>query len=129
MYEYIKWNTSIYLSIYQKRVRLSGVAVVRIRRSSKQDREHREIKRQLTTGAQLLIAICFYCPCFKVNHVCCVLALLPPPYMEMETQRTKENISLSPFLTLHLFLPSVILTKDGAITNVTLTGGNYPSPY
>lgn len=125
MYDYIK---SIYLSIYRKRGRLSGVAEGTLV-SSKQDGEHREIKRQLTTGAQLLIAICFYCSCFKVNHVCCVLALLPPLYMEMETQRTKENISLSPFLTLHLFLPSVILTKDGAITNVTLTGGNYPSPY
>lgn len=27
-------------------------------------------------------------------------------YMEIETQGTKENISLPPFLTLHLFLPA-----------------------
>ena len=73
------------------------------------------------------MAICIYCSLLRVNHVCCALALVLTAYMETETQGSKENIALSLFLTLHLFLPSLVLTKDGTITNVTLTGGNYPS--
>lgn len=53
----------------------------------------------------MLVAICIYCSLFKVNHVCCVLPSLPTAYNEMETQRTKVNISLSPLLPLHLFFP------------------------
>lgn len=65
---------------------------------------------------------------FDVQIMCGVLPLLLKACMVMEAQGTKEKISLSPFLTLHLFLPSLFLTKDETITNVTLTGGNYPSP-
>lgn len=86
-------------------------------------------KRKIYAGSTLLlVAICIYCSLFKVNNLCCALAFGPCSLHGDGDAEPKKTV-----LFLH-FSPSIytsppFLTKDGTITNVTLTGGNYPSLY
>lgn len=77
------------------------------------------LKRKIYTGSA-------YCSLLRVNHARCAFASVPAAYMEIKTPEPRERYCFSPSVYTSPFL---IPTKDGTITDVTLTGGNYPSLY